>query len=241
MDDGMTRVSGQPMLHKYRFSESNGNSRESMDTWKFTPSPNSTMLVFVGVQNEGHGTAPSPSVTAVGQYPQVFSPVTNTTFIPAANPYGMQTFLYQAETGATVDFEHITVDPYPTTSKGYLAFWVVEITGETGLSLVHSSLATAGYGSLTSITSGALSGAATSGNVCIAFCATAVEANAGTAGLGAVSGWTRFGLHDTRYGSGNTTINGALYWRNNFTGTTMTVGDLGVGAKMAGLILTEWA
>jgi hypothetical protein len=31
-----------------------------------------------------------------------------------------------------------------------------------------------------------------------------------------------------------------MYWRNNFTGTTITIPDLGTGTYQAGVILTEW-
>jgi hypothetical protein len=243
MDDGQPAVTGVPRLLKLRYNELGGGFLDSQQTYEFVPTPNSTLFVFAAVQNAAHTSTQDPTVTAVGQYPQVFSKILESSLEPhaAGTIYGMKLWLYKAVTGSTTSFQHIVVDPYPTTAAAWFTFWVFEVPNDTGLTLVHSSVATS-HGAIDTITSGALSGAATSGNLCIAFAAASAEvAPASSLPFGDVTGWTKIGVQSTTFTAGSPMVTGATYWRNNFTGTTMTIGDLGVGAAVAGVLLTEFS
>jgi hypothetical protein len=238
MDEGAPSVSTEPHLIKTCWNNFGGGAMEYLNTWEFTPSPNSTLFVFAGIVQGGHSTTQAPTVTVTGQYPQTFSAVTNTALqnAPGADAaHGMRLWLYKAETGSTTSFEHIRFDPYAGTQIAYICFWVYEVTGVTGMNLVHSSgkMAT----SVDTITSNALSGSAANGNLSMAFAAATVL---DTGAMSLQSGWQRIGVQDIAYSSGNYAVTGAAYWRKDFTGTTFTISDLGNSVQNAGVLLTEY-
>lgn len=244
-DEGGTPVANQPILHKYAYNEVGHSAAVgAQSTFEFIPSPNSTLFIFANITNGSHANTQAPQISVVGQYPQTFTPILATAFDnqPYGDALGQKSWLYQAETGANTSFQHITVAPYATALTAYWGFWVIEVTGRTGMTLAHSSVTTGhgiGYGgNIDTITSAALSGAATTGRLCIAFAGGDTEETVGT--FGDVSGWTKFAVMDNIFPSTLNTV-GAFYWRNNFTGTTITIPDLGgAGVHTAGLILTEW-
>lgn len=248
-DEGGTPVVGQPCFLKMRYNELGGGFLPQQQTWEFTPSPNSTLLVLVGCVNAGHGTAQTPVVTSQGQFAQPsFTKILESpyTFQVGGDNYGVGLFMYKAETGATTSFQHIIVDPYTTTQGAWFTIWVVELTGMTGLSLAHSSVkgqAAVGFGSfLSTITSNPLSAAATTGRVCLAFAAGAATAAASPSQAYAdVAGWNKIGVQKTTFGAGSPFCTGAVYWRKDFTGTTITIPGLGIGTYEAGVLLAEFA
>ena len=149
MDEGTSPVFQEPVLLKSCWNNFGGGFQEFLDTWSFTPSPNSTLFLIAGVMQAAHTTVQAPTVTVTGQYPQTFSAVMNTPLQNAAGAdpsHGMRLWLYKAETGGTTSFEHIRFDPYTGTQLGWICFWVYEVTGVTGMSLVHSvgSMVTSG-------------------------------------------------------------------------------------------------
>ena len=56
-----------------------------------------------------------------------------------------------------------------------------------------------------------------------------------------MAGWNQIGVQSTTFGAGNYFVTGATYWSKTFTGTTITIPSLGVGAEVAGVLLTEFA
>jgi len=247
-DEGGTPVATQPYFHKMRYNELGGGILDSMPTYEFTPTPNSTVLVFVGIVNGGHATTQAPTVTAIGQYPQTsFVKILETPFTspPGDDNHGLGLFVYKAESGSTTSFEHIVVDPYVGPAAGYFTIWVYELTGMTGLSLAHSSAKaqsiTSFGATLSSITSNNLSAAATTGRVCMAFAAGASTAPVGPNPYGNVTGWNKTGVQPTTMHSGFPFVTGAVYWRKDFTGTNITIPSLGVDTYSAGVLLAEFA
>lgn len=241
MDEGTLPVPTEPVLLKMRWNSDGGGAQEFLDTYEFAPSPNSTLLLFAGVVQGGHTTAPAPVVTVVGQYPQTFTAVTSSVLEDNAgndSAHAMKLWLYKAQTGGTTTWEHIRFDPYTGTQIGYICFWVYEITGVTGMTLAHS-VATMKHaaGSIDNITTGALSGAATNGNLSMAFAACDDNDN-GAPGL--VSGWEQIGVQNINMSPGNPAVTGAMYWRKDFTSTTFTIPDLGTDVSVAGVLLTEF-
>ena len=231
-----------PALLKYRYNELGGGPLASVDTYEYTPTPLSTQLILVGVQNAGHQTVQNPTVTAVGQYAtgRTFTKIAETALDPASGDnYAMKLWLYKGVTGATTSFEHINVDPYAGSSTAYFTFWVFEVAGTTGLTLVQYKphIEHAGFGdTLDDITSGTLDAPATNGRLVMAF-------GAGTADVdhewSDVSGWTKIGSQEKNVADGYPSITGATYWRTNFTGSVMTIDDPGVG--IGGILLCEFS
>src|SRR6185295_14749553 len=66
-DNGEPQVAHQPSLQQFKYYDF-GNPVGYDQTYEFTPTPNSTLLVLVVPQNGGHTTVPTPTVTAQGQF-----------------------------------------------------------------------------------------------------------------------------------------------------------------------------
>jgi hypothetical protein len=215
-------------------------------SFEFTPTPNSTLLVYAHVQNTGHTAAQAPTLSSQGQFPQTFnriltSPVGN----GVGDAYQMQQYLWQGETGASTSFEHINLRPYGlATANAQALFYVIEIPNRLGMTLAHSStkVADGGYSAMSTITSNPLSAAATTGRLCLALAAGSCAPGSGytPAYYADVVNWTKMGASKYTPDPNNLYATGAMYWRNNFTGTTITVPGLGPGTLEAGVILTEW-
>jgi len=243
MDDGMVPTVGEPSLTKFRYNEAGGGSQQSLRSYKYTPTPNSTQLVFIAARQAGHAVAQAPTVTAVGAQVagQTYTSIAASALEPGNGGlvnYGLQLHLFKAQTGATVDFQHLLVDFYAGAESAYACFWIVEITGRTGLALAHSAVNLdhnpSFGGFITSVGSGPMGAVATTGRVCIAFAAGVIEGNGA---FGDVAGWEKFGVQSRAL----PTVGGALYWRNNFTGNNIIIPSLGPACGCAGVILTEFS
>lgn len=255
MDDGAVPVVGQPMLHKYMYNELGGGNVASLTSYNFTPSPNSTLFILANVGQAGHSVAQNISITTTGgggPITQTYNKILESlTEVGAGNQpnYGQRLTLFQTETGATTEFQSITMNPFTATGDtAYFGFWVFEVTGKKGLTLVQSSItmnhAVPFGGTIDTLTTNPLPNPATNGNLVMGF--TGCLAGSTTAGqtspLAAVNGWFQNG-HMFVLGShsGAPQPTGCLYWRKNFTGTGFTIGDLGNGVGNAGVLLTEFS
>lgn len=153
--------------------------------------------------------------------------------------YGLSGSVWTMQTsGSPQAFRRLNIDPYQTTANNaYMAATVVELTGVTGLTLAKPAVvSTAGhstaFGAFTStITTGTLSSAATSGHLVMLFVSYQHD-EFGT--IGVPSGWNVLGnRRDPKTST-------AVLWRTNFTGTSVTLSDLGPTKNIV-TILCEFA
>ncbi len=244
-DEGAARVVGQPCLLKYRFNDSGGGALSSQQTFYFTPTPESTLLVFVAAKQGGHTTAQNVAISVEGDdvAGQTFTKIAESTtedYSGDLDQYGLRLTLFKAETGATTSFQRIAVDPYAGGEQvAYILMWVYEITGVTGLALEQPAVATTDHDSgfgvfITELVADPLAAPATSGNHVFAFYAAGIEADGAP---GNVSGWNKTGV----LSDATNQLNGAVYHRTDFTGDDITIADPGVDVGVAGVILAEFS
>jgi hypothetical protein len=244
-DNGESPVAHTPMLHQARWYDF-GNAVPNLQTYDFTPTPNSTLLVLLAPQAAAHTTTPTPTITAKGQYVagQTFTKIAETGVSDGGN-YALRLMLYKAPVGAQTSFQHLIVDYMGNSSVNfYGTIFVFEVTQGASLTLVKYAPSVAYNpafnGVVTSITSGNLSSAAANGNLVMAFCAGTSPTTTDNV-LGNQAGWTKMGVISHIYSTGSPGVVGASYWRKDFTGTNMSLTNLGTGISPAGLLLCEFS
>lgn len=212
----------------------------TLTTYRYTPSPSSVQITFHAIGRAG--TSQVPNVTLADESGAAWTviPGTETPIEPGPGNntiYGLSGSVWKTTTTATAQaFRRLTIDPYLSTSNAYMAALVVEITGLATLTLAQAPrLSAAGHDlafgdTLPSITSGVLAANATAGNVVLLFVARIHEDDDM---LTAPPGWHVLGNNfDPR-------ASAACLWRDDFTGRSVTIPDLGASAGTAVTILME--
>jgi hypothetical protein len=200
------------------------------DTYTFTPSPNSTLFLFQGTGQFAHATTPSLAVTdsaGGGSWAAVTGASTPIEGYWGNTNYGMSASLVTQQPGATPVFRHLTIDPYSGSSaEGVAATMVVEVTGRTGMTLAKPVVLSAkgnatSFGAhLGTFSSGTLASPATSGHLVMWFIAFRHDLEGGIPAPPA--GWFMTGNNWDRE------VGTALLWRRDFTGSSVTISDMGV-------------
>lgn len=247
----MDPVPGEPTIRSGMDTEllSAGATPDMRSLW-FTPSANSTLLAWhvLGQNGFGSGT-PARTVTDVNGgtwtlVPGCSSPLEN-------GPgdlvqYGMTMALYKYETGPAPQLMNVDVDGYADASGGLHALYVFELTGKTGVTLAKAAVISMahnsafGSGEVTTLTSGALASAATTGNLVCAFLA-GRHYTVGPMGA-APSGWQMLGNNYDPVSFADTgEMVAAMLWRKDFTGTSLTFNHWNPNTQVVGMILCEFA
>ena len=243
-DNGESPVAHQPMMHVFKWSDF-GSAVPSLKTLEFTPTPGSTLLVLLAPQNAANTTTPTPTITAKGQYVsgQTFTKIAETAVSDGGN-YALRLMLYKAPVTTPTSFQHLIIDWMGNSSTSfYGTIFVFEVTGGASLAQVKYAPSTAYNpafgGTVSSITSGTLSSAATNGNLVMAFLAGTSPTTTDNV-MGNQSGWNKIGVASHIYTTSSPGVVGATYWRKDFTGTSMSLTSLGAGISPAGLLLCEF-
>ena len=223
-----------------------GSAAQSMSTYHFTPSPDSTQLCFMMIGRAG--TTLNPSIAITDEAGDVWLPVTGCdTPIELANGGGgAGPTIYAASGHIWYDItgpgpqttRRITIDPYTSNNVAYMAALVVELTDVPGLTLVQAPVMSAaghqyGFGvSVPSLTSGALALNATPGNVVLCF----VGYNHETIGEPVTpDGWNKMG------GNVDIRTSAACFWRDDFGSKTVTIPEFPPDTGVAVTIMIEVA
>jgi hypothetical protein len=204
------------------------------------------LLLFHGIGQGGTNATPAPSVSDTTG--AIWSKVTNTQTPVEPAPanltaYGLSTVLWTVETGPDEAFRKVTVDPYAGPEAAYEAMTIVELTGIKGLTLAQPRALSAsghslGFGATQrTAVSGSLGSPATPGNDVFLFVAYGHTASpAQLVDPPAVpAGW-----HLVGYLPPKTTAL-AVFWRNDWNGTSVSISDLGVDAGTVVTTLVEFA
>lgn len=221
------------------------NNINVLPSYHFTPTHSSTLLCFFALGRANSGR--NPDITFSDDSGALWSlvPGTDTPLENAPGDtanYALCGSLWTHQTSAAVSqpFRSVTIDPYATfTTNAYMAALYIEITDVTGLTLVQPpALSARGHavpftpGIIGSMASGTLASPATSGNYTMLFIATS---HGPDDGITAPSGWNVLGNSTTDDPTGATCL-----WRTDFTGTSVTVPDLGAAGTCV-MVLCEFS
>jgi hypothetical protein len=238
------QVTGEPTCMTATSTAWIGGHNPLLATYHYTPTPSSTQLLFHGLGRAGSPTASSLTLAdSTGDAWTVISetPVENAPGDLAQ--YGISGSLWkqQSTSSPTQTVRHVDIDPYTGSSQtAYQSALVIEVTGRTGLTLAKPVVQSAvghliPYGTaLTSITSGTLASAATSGHLVLLFVAYVHEVYGF---ITPPAGWEVLGyLPDER-------VTSLCLWRDDFTGSSVTISgiDPALQAANAVTILCEFA
>lgn len=231
------RVTGEPCVLTGFSSgfDGYGDIPESIETWEFTPSDSSTLFLLHGVRNGAHTTAVSPTITDTSG--ATWTLVTSASELSAAGEaYQLTLSLYKLETGTGLTWRKVIFDPYATAAIGYQSMYIFEVPNTLGMTLAQAVVTSGDHnpsfgGFIDTFTSDALGSAATSGNLAMAFYATA---HAVEGGITVPAGWNVAG----NFYEG--TVTTGLLWRTDFTGTTVTIADLGTEVDNVVVAMTEY-
>jgi hypothetical protein len=223
------------------------NPAETLLSFPYTPSNNSTLFLFNAIGQAGHDTTPVPSVidTSGATWAKVTN--TQTTVEPAPGnltAYGLSTVLWTVETGSGEAFRRTTADPYNTTNTAYQTMMIIEMTGVKGMTLAQPrALSASGHlvawgSSQRTCTSGSFGSAATAGNDVFWFVAYTHDTHPFEAAdePAIPAGWELVGLIRE-----NERTSIAVFWRNDFTGTSVSCSDIGADAGAIVTTLVEFS
>jgi hypothetical protein len=201
---------------------------QSMDTYHYAPSTDSTSLCFMMIGRAG--TTLNPSIAINDESGAIWLPVEGCATPIAlasggggAGPiiYAASCDIWQMQTGpADQPFRRINIDPYTTSNVAYMAAMIVELTGMPFMNLAQPPvISNAGVdvpfgGTIPSLNSGSLASNATPGNIVLCF----VGFNHEVKGrLTAPDGWNLLGSnYDTRTSC-------ACLWRDDFSAKQLSI------------------
>jgi hypothetical protein len=219
----------------YRTDNSNGaTGTQTLTTPSFTPANNSLLCHFAYMGADNHSTAANAALANTGGW-------TYTRQIQTATATWNGDALYRGcaafwtapvTTGAAMT---ATVDPWTTTNNGFMsqvAFDIVQSSGAFELAqAVVGNCEQDGGGNSETHTTASLGVAATTGNLCV-LCVGASGDAAGA--ITAPAGWTA-PLNQTQ-----TYTHISLYHRTDFTGTSVSISDLGQTVGVSASVLMEF-
>lgn len=202
----------------------------TITTSSFTPTANSKLFVFSWFNRHAGSPALDPTVTG--------GSLTWTRLINAAeNAQRWTVGLHSAPVGASPSSMTVTYDANPGGGDawGYGGIAVFDVApSSSAIKGSQSATATSNYGSgsaTASHTSGTLGAACTNGNLAV-FCLGVEDSDPGAA-PSTPSGWTALIAQVGAYKKA------CVFYRTDFTGTSVTCSDLGAWGMNAGSILLE--
>jgi len=208
---------------------------QTLASGSYTPSADAWVFKAGAASNNFHTTVQAWTVTDTVSSVWTQQALSNQADYAGAGPnQGLRIGLFKTTTAGSPAARVATLDPYTAAQLAMISTIDFDVTG-TSLTVVQESTAeahTEGGGNTESMTTGALPGAATNGNLVVM-----VIGGADSGPPTTPSGWTLL----ASAGTAGAWSNVAVFYRTDFTGVDVAITDLGSDIGVAGSYLIEIA